>query len=740
MSTLIEELTRRKVIRVAAIYAVAAWLLIQVADVVLPSFNAPQWVMQALIISLFLGFPVAVVLAWIFKITPDGIEEDEIKESAVDRSVQFLAVSVVAIASIIGMVFYLNLGLDDIGSVDREVVDLVAAPPEKSIAVLPFVAMSSGEDDEHFADGLTEELLNNLAQLSDLKVSARTSSFYYKGQNYDIREVGTNLGVRHVLEGSVRRSGNQLRVTAQLIDVENGFHLWSANFDRTMEDIFVIQDDIAAQVTGALSVEILGEEFNQLASHGTSNPEAQNLYLIAQARLQEMLSGAVLPTRNIEFAASVRNLFEEITEIDPSFAQGWAGLAETYLRLSRSGIPDASGTILAREEGTRLAESAVNRAVALAPDALAVRLAKVNLDKRMAQDFDDILRSYENIVEDFPHSTEALRELATLYESSNPQLALERYDQLLEIDPLSPLMFNRARFIGDLDAEQGIELLKRVGDLYPDIDWRRWIGRIERRRGNLHHAILWHGEDASHAQHEADWYALGDRDRALALKATNPIGGQLGDLANIDVAMLGGQYEFVLQELDNGAIPDINFERMNRVYALFYLRRFEELNEFINQTWPDAESIVASAFGRNSMILAIAYTAQLAGNQGLVEELFEFPREFISSGDEDLYGINKLQWDELQMYMLLVEGRDEEALDFFDSIVASGWRWLGGFGSATGHGYTSTKFVFEDNPILDSVRDNPRFIETLNFVKADNARMLAELEAGLTLEDIINAP
>ena len=252
MVSLFEELKRRKVLNTAAMYVVGAWLLIQVADVVLPNFNAPQWIIQAIIISLFAGFPIAILLAWLFRITPQGIEDDSSENQSTDPRAQYLVIGLSLSFSVIGVLAYLNFVPDS----GVEEADNIATLPiiEKSIAVLPFVTMSAGDDDGYFADGLTEELLNSLAQLSDLKVAARTSSFYYKGRDVDIREIGANLGVRHVLEGSVRRAGDQLRVTAQLIDVQNGFHLWSANYDRTMDNIFTIQDDIANEVTGALRV------------------------------------------------------------------------------------------------------------------------------------------------------------------------------------------------------------------------------------------------------------------------------------------------------------------------------------------------------------------------------------------------------------------------------------------------------------------------------------------------------
>ena len=248
-----EELKRRNVFRVGIAYGVASWLLLQVADLVLENINAPEWVIQSMMLMVGLGFIAVLVIAWVYEMTPEGIK----KESDVDRSQSVvgdtgkkldrivIAFLIVAVA----VLLYRQSGDQPIeptipaeptvaGSVSSETEAPITI--QKSVAVLPFVNMSSDPEQEYFSDGLSEELLNRLAKNDQLHVAARTSSFQFKGQNLDIADIGRQLKVANILEGSVRKAGNRLRITAQLIQVDNGYHLWSETYEREIDDIFAI--------------------------------------------------------------------------------------------------------------------------------------------------------------------------------------------------------------------------------------------------------------------------------------------------------------------------------------------------------------------------------------------------------------------------------------------------------------------------------------------------------------------
>ena len=296
------ELKRRNVVRVGLAYAVIGWVLAQIAEFAFENFGAPDWVLKSFVVLLLLGLPLALFFAWAFEITPEGIKREKDVDrsdsvtSQTGRKLDFLIIGVLAIA----LAYF---------AFDKFAGDQPTATPDEvqSIAVLPFVNMS--DDSDHFADGLTEELLNLLAKNQDLKVAGRTSSFAFKGRNEDLIEIGEALRVAKVLEGSVRRSGDRVRVTAQLINVADGFHIWSDTYDRELADIFEIQDQVAGAITQALELHLTPE-----AKRLTNNPEAYALYLeaVAFAALQ---NNGDLP-RGIE-------ALDRATALDPQFAKAY---------------------------------------------------------------------------------------------------------------------------------------------------------------------------------------------------------------------------------------------------------------------------------------------------------------------------------------------------------------------------------------------------------------------------------
>jgi TolB-like protein len=325
-----EELKRRNVIRVGIAYVVTAWLIAQVADLALDNFEAPGWVIKTILLVLALGLPVAVFFAWAFELTPEGIK----KESDVDRRESITPktgrkLDRVIIGVLVLSVAYFAVDKFLLRSSDRAPVaqqaettapaalqtettapDKATAPAEKSIAVLPFVNMSADPDNEYFADGLSEELLNQLAQIPELMVVGRTSSFSFKGKNADLRNIGTTLGVAHVLEGSVRRQADKVRIMTQLIRVSDGFHLWSETYDRTLENVFAIQDDIAASVARALRLVLDDEARNAMQAVGVRNVDAfvayQKGYDLYQKAHGDAPTLATLAEAQGEFERAIR--------------------------------------------------------------------------------------------------------------------------------------------------------------------------------------------------------------------------------------------------------------------------------------------------------------------------------------------------------------------------------------------------------------------------------------------------
>jgi adenylate cyclase len=311
------ELKRRNVYKVAVAYAVVGWLVVQGASIVLPAFEAPAWTMKVLIASLALGFPIAAILSWAFEITPEGIvrtDEVEPNKSVNRKTGRKLTGIIIATA-------FAALGLFLFQSLRNKAGALLPVAPSvanaKSIAVLPFVNMSSDKENAYFVDGLTEEILNRLAQINELKVPGRTSSFAFKEKNGDLRQIGATLGVTHVLEGSVRKSGDRLRITAQLVRTGDGYHLWSQTYDRKLDDVFAIQEEIARAIAEALSVQL------KVAAGDKSEPPTRDM--VAYDNYVE--ARTLIAQRTRDSLRRANTLLEQAVQRDPDFAKAWAWLA-----------------------------------------------------------------------------------------------------------------------------------------------------------------------------------------------------------------------------------------------------------------------------------------------------------------------------------------------------------------------------------------------------------------------------
>lgn len=314
------ELKRRNVYKVAAAYAVAAWLLIQAASIFLPAFDAPPWMLKACLIVSLLGFPVALALSWAFEITPEGIRrESEVVESKsiAPRTGRKIVGITVALAAIAGglLAFQLLRSRPDVAAN----VALISA---KSIAVLPFESLSSDKENAYFAEGIQDEILTRLARINDLKVISRTSTEKYKSAPSNLREIAQQLGVANILEGSVQKSGDQVRITVQLINALNDTHLWADSYDRKLIDIFSVESDVAQRIASSLEAKLTGFEKRAIAAHPTENTEAYQLYLKGRFFWNKR-TGADLK--------AAANYFEQAVAADPTYAGAYAGLAQTYL-------------------------------------------------------------------------------------------------------------------------------------------------------------------------------------------------------------------------------------------------------------------------------------------------------------------------------------------------------------------------------------------------------------------------
>lgn len=492
-----QELKRRNVFRAVIAYVVLGWILLQVSTNLEEALNLPAWFDGLVAALLAIGLPIVAVFSWVYELTPEGLlktedvpEEQSITPRTGRRLDVFTAIGIVVL---IGLVLMDRItGPADESTAEQTVAtdarSNVSPPPsaDKSIAVLPFVAMTDSKDDEFFADGLSEELLNVLAKNKDLKVAGRTSAFYYKGRNEDLRTIADSLGVAHILEGSVRRSGNQIRVTAQLIKALDGFHLWSETYDRESGDIFRIQDEISASVARALQAEILGAATSRETPGSTNSAEAENLYLVAQA---------ALAARNLPDVRRARDLYARASILDPANPKYLAGYAHA-VALQYWNSRDISS-----DEAIKEAGEAITKALNLGPpsaDTLAVaglvqELRALALNDQAAKQ--KALDYYQSAVEQEPNNILALQWLASIYlDIREAEKAKFYFEKVVELDPLNTLslagLANALRGLGRLDDAR-LHLFK-IQSLFPDRGMvYRYLATVEAEAGRLDRNIFW---------------------------------------------------------------------------------------------------------------------------------------------------------------------------------------------------------------------------------------------------------
>ncbi len=471
----IAELKRRNVFRVGVAYAIVGWLLIEVASVVLPTFEAPEWIMKAFAFLVILGFPLTLVIAWAFELTPEGIKREkdgELAEPVTQRTGRNLRAAALHWARMLGAAVVL-LGL---GAVLWHLLGRMTgeptpnAPSIRSLAVLPFANMSGDPEQEYFSDGISEELLNVLAKVKGLRVTSRTSAFAFKGKDISIPEIAEKLGVEHVLEGSVRMAGDRVRITTQLIEVETDSHLWSESYDRDLSDIFAVQDEIAAKVGEALKIALLGTDSKPIRQVRETSIEAYTDYLLARKKLVSI---------SVVNAVEAERLLRGVIERDPNYAPAYAALAGAYWDMAGYGMSSPSE---ASERMKPLVEQALSLDDRLAEawQLLAhVRLANGDLEgARMAR---------ERALELDPQDSLVLRsQIDSWLWTHEPERGLVYADELLRIDPLSPwglrsiaLLYERlGRFD---DAERMVD---RIRSIDPQNNHYLWTASMLARSRN----------------------------------------------------------------------------------------------------------------------------------------------------------------------------------------------------------------------------------------------------------------
>jgi TolB-like protein/Tfp pilus assembly protein PilF len=538
------EIKRRKIFQVAAVYAIVAWLVVQVADVTLPAFEAPPWILQVFILFMVLGFPITLVISWAFNLTAEGLVRDQGRKVSVHgsgRTIEYVLIGLLAVA--MGWVLYRV----EINPAD-EGVDVVSAASQRevlpnSVAVLPFENLSLDPQNAFFAAGIHDTILNEIAKIADMNVIARTSMLRYADGQTPIAQIAEELNVETIMEGTVQYAEGRVLVTAQLINPETSAHLWSGNYDREFADIFVIQADIATRIAMALEAELLPADQQAIERPPTTSPEAYALYFRGITRTE-------LPR--------VIDDLEQATKIDPNFAEAYAQIAfnqavaligftgptqeaelerliqsnaERALTLDSSlgSAHAALGAIHLANWRGREAEEALQRAYQLSPNGVGVAQMYARF-KRHRREYSEAIQLMERVVELDPNNPIRLQNLGVAYRyAGDYERAVTAFERGLELEPTSVSLHTNLAIaqLGRGDHPEAIRQLNLAevlsGDERPDIFRLTQMARTYGQAGRQDEAMRLFEELTQKAQEvpvgEATWAsayaAIGNHEKAL---------------------------------------------------------------------------------------------------------------------------------------------------------------------------------------------------------------------------------
>ncbi|MCH8916827.1 MAG: hypothetical protein IIC52_02125 [Proteobacteria bacterium] len=692
------ELKRRNVFRVGIAYAVATWVLLQVMDIITPILDLPEWAPKLIFVFLAVGLVPALILAWAFELTPEGLK----KEKDVDRSASITNVTgrKLDYAIIAALLVAVGMLVADRYAVDPE--PAVAASVTKSIAVLPFVNMSSDPEQEFFSDGITEEILNALASVKELKVAGRTSSFAFKGRNEDLRKIGAMLGVEHILEGSVRKVGTTVRITAQLIQVADGFHMWSATYERELTDIFAIQDEIATEILKQLKAQLLDEVIEDLTSQRT-DPEVYELYLLAKQRLYNRTRATI---------ESAVTLLDKAIEKDSNYAPAYAQRAIATLLLS-----DQSYGTIPHLEAAAQAKLFIDRALELDPQ-LAEGWASLGLyHNRRTTEHEQAIDALTKALSINPNLIDASNWLQlTLASSGDPLAAMHILEDMTEKDPLHRPAFDNA---------------VRTFNMFGRADKARaLIGRFREYEPNSPMVLVaeattnfFVGKSAEGLRLATKAYELAPTDSVNHMTFTfgllqthqpDRMAAEGFDFLRVDALDVLGRrneaFELAYQLASEGFIGNL-FALLNRA------DRSQELVDYLEERWTGLDAFATAHphddFGYGVM-MDIAFAYSRTGNAERFEDallLVENAMSTLASQGID----NMVNMAQNATYLALA-GREEEAITQMEEAVE--------------RGLLGNPALDWTQPIFASMADNPRFIalRTLIADKVNEQREILGLD------------
>jgi len=704
MDSFFTELKRRNVLRLAATYALAAWILIEAGSVLLPTFGVPDGFFRIYVLIIMAGFVVSLVLAWVFEVTPEGVK----LESEIDRSKQAPAKSGrwnAIIIALLVLALGVSITLNVTGIRDRDVPEeLTAAREAPSIAVLPFSNRSPDPDNQFFADGIHDDLLTRLADIESLRVISRTSVNEYRDTTKNLRDIGMELGVTTIVEGAVQRSGDQVRITVQLIDAATDKHLWADSFDRelTTENLFAIQSEISTQIATALQAALTPEEELRLAAIPTKSIEALSYYTAGRNNLY---------LRRFDTLQEARRQFNQAIEIDPDYAQAYAGLAETIL------VTLTNHRSIEPAEAYQLASAAIDKALAL-DDQLAEAHAVNGLLKysqwsstRIGNGNLEAARSFERAIRLNPNLSNAYVWFSSLRESEGDfDTAVELLNKAMRVDPLYriPYVNLPGFYVMQGKPEKALQLLVKAMDIFPD--WAtpyQYISNQLMGLGRLDEAVAW----TSLAQTLTDdplikfnvmgaFVEFGDFERIMEFGRQFPVDHPMYSMGDAYLRFTNSDYSGAIAKLEDLELSteiEADFAYPLMSMSALMMQDYDKAERYLLTANPLLTSDTAANVDRKNLRSAIllAYTYQLKGDNRRADRLLAKAEQVISQ----MHRIGSGGYGISDVNILALRGRNDAALDALREAIDEGFVSL----------LSYDMWTLDQNPMIDALREDERF-------------------------------
>jgi TolB-like protein/Flp pilus assembly protein TadD len=718
MSSLIAELRRRNVLRVAATYAVVAWIIIEAGSVLLPTFGASEMAFKVYVVVVVIGFLASLIVAWIFEVTPEGVR----LEKNIDRSVSitprtgrrldFMFIALLVIA--LGVSVTLNVtGMRDAPEIE------VASPEERlSIAVLPFTSRSTDPENQLFADGIHDDLLTRLANIGALRVISRTSMMEYRDTTKNLRQVGEELGVGTVLEGAVQRVGDNVRITAQLIDASTDEHLWANSYDRqlSMANLFAIQSEISAEITRALQTTLTDEEQTRLAVIPTDSLAAYNLYTQGRDNLYK---------RRLETLLEARAQFEAAIELDPNYAEAYAGLAESVLLILNN------HQAVSTDEAFGIAEASLDKAVSLNPE-LSQAHAAEGLMKTMAWQetrsgpgLEEAEACLTAALDLNPNNASAWMWFASLRDNQRrTEEAIDLYHESLRVDPLGKIPYANlpGMYAQRGQNQEALDLYVKAVVIHPDwpTAYRNLSAHLQ-ALGRMDESVAWGMKGAElsadplgGASMTSAYMEFGEYQKILELfSGVTEEHPMYGYGASMEMAIMGdfaGAAEVAERAIEGVENPRQFQLSLIAVFAVF-AGDFDKARKYAELHDPEFAADADPTVTRYNVTDLVRY-AFILQNQGEGERAYSLlnlaldvvrtlPRIGIFG-----HGIRDVQ-------ILALQGRTVEALAAFRDAIDEGFR-----GTASSNGWPMAL-----DPYLGSLRGQPAFEAMVGELEEAIARM-----------------